>query len=103
MYEVERALLEGKPEVRIGDKVYAVDDRMSTFARMNRALGDAQTELSEFGIILEHGLSKEAAAEIEEMDLSFAAMHSVVLLVMAAMQGVGEEEARRRFRSNEEK
>ena len=103
MYEVEKVLLDAKPEVRVGDKVYLVDNRMSTFVKMNRELAEAKTELSEFDIILECGLGREAAGEIGTMDLSFAAMQRIVLLVMAAMQGVSEEEAMRRFRTNEEK
>ena len=102
LYEVDKVLLNTKPEVRIGDKVFVVDDRMSTFTKMNRALATAETELSEFDIVIAHGLSEGALAEIKQMDLSFAATHRVAMLVMAAMQGVSEEEAKRRFRSNEQ-
>jgi len=102
LYEVDRVLLESKPEIRIGDRVFAVDDRMSTFAKMNRALAEAKTELTEFDIVIGNGLSEEALAEIRGMDLSFAAMHRVVVLIMAAMQGVSEEEAKRRFQSNQQ-
>jgi lipoate-protein ligase B len=100
LYEVDRVLLDSKPEIRIGDRVFAVDDRMSTFVKMNGLLTEAKTELSEFDIIIGCGISAEALAAIKEMDLSFAAMHRVVVLIMAAMQGVSEEEARKRFQSN---
>jgi len=100
LYEVDKVLLDVKPEVRVGDKVFLVDDRMSTFAKMNRALAEATTELSEFDIVIAHGITDEGLAEIKQMDLSFAVMNRVALLVMAAMQGVSEEEAQRRFQSN---
>jgi len=100
MYEVDRVLLDVKPEIRVGDRVFAVDDRMSTFIKMNRVLAEAETQVVEFDVVISHGLSDEALMEIKAMELSFAATHRVAMLVMAAMQGISEDEARRRFQSN---
>lgn len=97
LYTLDKQAIEEKPELRIGDRVYKIDDRYSTFERINRELQSKESG-SEFEIIVGGALGTAALDEITALDLPFAAMQRVVTLIMAAIQGVDEEEAACRFR-----
>jgi hypothetical protein len=97
LYCLDGRLITEKPEIRVGDKIYTVDNRMSVFLKLSDALKDAGGRGGELRTALEHGLGESAAAEIMAMDLSVAAAQSVLRLTLAAMQGITEEEAERRF------
>ena len=99
LYAMDERLLTEKPEIRIGDRVYAVDNRMRTFEAMNGALNEPGGNGREFEIVLRHALGEKAYEEISDMDLSFPAMHRVVVLIMAAMQDITEEQAESRFQN----
>lgn len=97
LYTLDKQAIEDKPELRIGDKVYKIDDRYSTFERINREL-QSKDSGSEFEIIVGGALGGTALEEITALDLPFSAMQKTVTLIMAAIQGIDEEEAERRFR-----
>jgi hypothetical protein len=99
LYTVSKEMLAEKPEIRIGDKVYTVDDRMRTVEKMDGALRAAENKGKEFEMIIGCALGEGALAEIMAMDLSFSAMQRIVILVMAAMQDISEEAAEKRFRN----
>jgi hypothetical protein len=103
LYTVNKELLTEKPEIRVGDKVYTVDDRMRTFEKMNAALAAEENQGNEFEIIIGFALGDGAAAEITGMDLSFAAIQKIVILIMAAMQDISEDAAEKRFRNGAER
>ncbi len=92
MYTLDDKLLIGSPEVRIGDKVYPVDDRMSTVKKLDKI----NTEDSDAIIKLAFG---DKAKEIIGMDLPFAAYIQLVKIVVAAMTGEDAEEVDARFRA----
>jgi hypothetical protein len=102
LYTVNKELLIEKPEIRIGDTIFTVDDRMRTFEKMNEALVAAENQGKEFDIIIRFALGDDAAAEITKMDLSFAAMQKIIILIMAAMQDISEATAEKRFRNGAE-
>jgi len=99
MYAIDGDKLTARPEVRLGDKIYQIDNRLSTFERINRRLKeqDGKSE-SDFAIILCEALGEAAFTAICEMDLSYAVMQELVMIVLAAIQDLTVEEARCRFR-----
>ena len=97
LYAVDGALLDARPEIRLGDRVYAVDNRMSVFLQITKDLEARAADESELDIILRHALGAEAYAEIVAQDLPFAVMRRLVVLAMAAVQDIEEDEAERRF------
>ncbi len=95
MYSIDEKILLDKPEIRIGDKIFAVDNRLKTFEKINDELKASSGD--ELYIVLKNALGEKAFLEIEAMDLSFAVMYKIMVLIMAAMQDITEEEAERRF------
>ncbi len=88
MYTLDKKLLIGSPEIRIGEKVYPVDDRtknvkaiLKLFKNKNE---DEDIEGTEEALKLAFG---EKWKEIEAMDMPFVAYQRLVELVIAAMTG----------------
>ena len=97
MYVVDGEKLVKRPEVRIGDKVYQIDNRLSAYERINQRVKEGDG--GEFEIIIGEALGGESYAEIVEMDLPFGVMQDVVIIILAAIQDLTVEEARSRFRA----
>ena len=97
LYGIDSAALTEKPELRLGDKIYAVDNRMSVFVSITKELRERGADESELAIILRNALGAAAYEEIAARDLPFPIMRRLVVLAMAAVQGIGEDEAERRF------
>lgn len=91
MYTLDSKLLCGSPEIRIGEKIYAVDDRKNTVKKAMKLFNEKKndTEKDEFDYIDE--LFKlafgENAKEIIEMDISYSAYSKIAELVISAMTG----------------
>jgi len=96
LYTVDKDRLEKRPEIRIRDKVYVIDNRLSTFERMRRELDKANS--AEMGVVISHGIGHDAYVELMEMDLPFGVMEDIVIIILAAIQDLEVEEARKRFR-----
>ena len=96
IYSVDKEVLNRQPEIRIGDRIFKIDDRLSVFIRMNEELKNVE-EMGEFVVILRNALGKKAADEIMDMELSYKVMERIAILVLAAIQGIGEEDAMARF------
>ena len=100
MYLIEEARLNGRPELRIGDRIFSVNNRLSAFRKINSLLkSDADSGLGELEIVIGCALGQEACDEIFEMDLPYAVMEEIVVTILAAMQDLSVEDARRRFRN----
>jgi len=97
LYGIDNAALAEKPEIRLGDRIYKVDNRMSIFANITRELRERGEDESELSVILRNALGQAAYDEIAAQDLPFPIMRRLVVLAMAAVQGIGEDEAERRF------
>jgi|GEM_PF-1625975 len=97
LYTVDSAMLAARPEIRLGDRVFAVDNRMSVFLQITKELQERGTEESELDIILRNALGAAAYEEIAAQDLPFPVMRRLVVLAMAAVQDIEEDEAERRF------
>lgn len=102
MYTLDSKLLTGRPEIRIGEKVYAVDDRKKTVQKMIAIFEDVKSEKDEFAKLDE--ISKlafgEKYKEIEKMDLSFAAYRELCQLVLQAATGEEEKDSPETFRES---
>ena len=96
MFVIDEEKLTQRPEMRLGNYVYKIDNRLSVFERMNRRIKDGDG--SEFEVIIGGALGDATYKEILEMDLPFSVMQDIVIVILAAIQGIGEDEARARFR-----
>ena len=93
LYTLDNKLLVGSPEVRIGDKMYPVDDRTSTVKKMT-ALKEKDNSDEE---ILKLAFGNAAYSEIKAMDMPFKAHLQLIKIAVAAMTGEDEEEIDARF------
>ena len=96
-YQIPQADLVAVPEIRVGDRVYAVNNRMSAFTAISQGLAMRGEQESELDVILRIALGPAALDEIKAQDLPFPAMRRLVVLAMAAVQDISEAEAERRF------
>lgn len=86
MYTLDKKLLCGSPEIRIGEKVYPVDDRKNTVIKVTKLFNDSKGDVEKVDEALELAFD-EKFKEIDEMDLPFAAYQKLFELVIAAMTG----------------
>ena len=91
MYTLGGALLTGAPEVRIGDKVFHVDNRVSTVKKLDK-VGREDTDA-----IIKLAYGDKEGKEIIDMDMPFPAYLELVKLTIAAMTGEDAEEIDSRF------
>lgn len=95
MYTLDEKLLIGTPEVRIGDKIYPVDDRVKTVKRVIKLYESGEENVDTADKILEYAFSEKDYKEISEMNLSWSAYQKLVELVIAAMTGENPKEEER--------
>ena len=86
------------PQLKIGDKLYLVDDRKSTFEKIQKIQNDETIENSDI-VALELALGKEAVKElVEEADISVSGFQNLTLHVIAAITGEDFEELKKAAR-----
>lgn len=78
MYTLDKKLLVGSPEIRIGDKCYPVDDRTSTVRKAMKLFktGDKE-DLDNLDEIIKLAFGKNSK-EILDMDMPFSAYQKLV-------------------------
>lgn len=113
MYTLDDKLLCGSPEIRIGDKVFPIDDRQKTVKKALKIFNDEKKNKEtdgasgheEFEMVDE--LFKLAFgkryAEIEKMELSFAAYQELTTIIISAMTGEDEEDIKKKKEEKEKK
>lgn len=94
MYTLDEKLLIGTPEVRIGDKIYPVDDRVKTVKKVIKLYENNEQNVDTADKILEYAFSEKDYKEITAMNLSWNAYQKLVELVVSAMTGEDIEEER---------
>ena len=99
LYTLDGKLLTETPEIRIGEKVYAVDNRKKTFEQMNAIMNAKSSGPDSMGAVLELALGKKAVADINADALPFPAYQKLIELVMAAITGEEPDEVADRFQS----
>ena len=97
MYVVDGDKIGKRPEVRVADRVFEIDNRLSCYERINEGVKGG--ERGEFEVIIGEALGGEAYAEIIAMDLPYGVMNDLVIIILAAIQDLTVEEARNRFRT----
>ena len=97
MYVVDGEKIGKRPEMRIGDVIFSIDNRLSTFTRINERIKERDGG-GDFEIIIGEALGAAAYGRILEMDLAYGVMYDIVVIILAAIQDIGVEEARARFR-----
>lgn len=89
LYTLDHKLLTDTPEIRIGEKIYAVDNRQKTVKKIHEATkgisGDDYYPVIDS--VLELAVGVEAAREIDGMDMPYPAYQNLFELVMAAVTG----------------
>lgn len=101
VYEIPEQLLHSKPEIRIGDKIYKVDDRQKTVKKFSK-LGQNDSDDGDNEMI-KLALGEKAAKEIDEMNLPFPAQTELIILIGAAMTGEEPDAVRSRFQESTKK
>ena len=99
LYTLDHKLLVDTPELRIGEKIYAVDNRTKTVKKIQEASKEITGDDPYTGmeLVLELALGQKAASEIDEMDMPYPAYQKMFELVMAAVTGEEPEEVAARF------
>ncbi len=94
MYTLNRELMEPKAEIRVGETIYAVDDRTSTVKKVMALTRNTQQNTEQqVEDVLKLVLGEKAYADIEQMDLPFAAYLKLFEMTVDAITG-GKEENR---------
>lgn len=104
LYTLDHKLLTETPEIRVGEKIYPVDNRQKTVSAIQqRTTGfngdDFNAEIVE---VMGLALGKKAAEELDNMNLPFPAWQKLFSLVMAAVTGEEPEEIESRFHQPDE-
>lgn len=102
MYTLDNKLLTETPEIRIGDKVYPVDDRVNTVKEIQEISKNISDDLyGNISEVLILALGPKAAKEIEDMNMPYAAYQKMFELVMAAITGEDADVIAGRFQDKE--
>ena len=96
MYTFDKKLLCGSPEIRIGEKIYPIDDRKNTVKKVLKLFEDkngSDMDKSDEALKMAFG---DNYNEIEALDLSFRAYQELSEMVIAAMTGEEPEDFEKR-------
>ncbi|MBP3939493.1 MAG: hypothetical protein IK955_08785 [Clostridia bacterium] len=82
------------PQLKIGDKLYIVDDRKSTWDKIQALQSDDTVENKDEAILI-LALGEEAVKEICNESITFSGHTALTFFVMSAITGEDYEELRR--------
>lgn len=100
IYATDGKVVVEAPQIQIGDRLFTVDTRKSTYDKMQKEAEENRGKRAEENIILEHAFGKAAFKQIQEMDLPLNGYLNLITYVYAAMFDIEFEEARERFRKS---
>lgn len=99
LYTLDDKLLTETPEIRVGDKIYPVDNRQKTVLAIQRAGEAGEADPAEqMSAALKLALGEKAERELTERNLPYPAVQALFALVLAAVTGEEAETVERRFR-----
>lgn len=89
LYTLDHKLLTETPEIRIGEKIYAVDNRQKTVKKIQEVSKEVDKDDPYGGMdkVLELAMGAKAAQEIDDLNMPYPAYQKMVELVMAAVTG----------------
>lgn len=104
LYTLDHKLLVETPEIRIGEKIYAVDNRQKTVKKIQETSRAIKNDDPYEGIekVLAMALGAKAAKEIDELNMPYPAYQKMFELVMAAVTGEEPETIDERFQDGKE-
>ena len=92
MYTLDDKLLVGTPELRIGDKLYPIDNRVKTVKKIMKMYeDDKNNNVDGMDKVVELAYGKNSKAIIN-MDMSWEAYQELLSLTMKALTGEEQEE-----------
>lgn len=94
LYTLDGKLLTETPEVRIGEKIYPVDDRAKTVKRLMAVQKDMNENLDSIDEALKLALGEKAYKEIDPDNMHFQAVQELFAIVLSAMTGGDPRETR---------
>lgn len=100
LYTLEGNLLTETPEIRVGEKIYPVDNRQKTVKQLQAVIdGRESKENPMAGVtgVLSLAFGEKAAQEIEDMNIPYPAYQRLFELVVAAMTGEDPDATPTRF------
>ena len=98
IYTLDPDLLNGRSEIRIGDKLYPVDDRLATVEEITALQKKADGEDIKLMTDAVHlALGDKAFKALKMEAMPFAACQKLLSLIMAAITGQEPEEIEGRF------
>lgn len=103
LYTLDGKLLVETPEIRIGDKCYAVDNRKKTLDRITKLMQQDGTDMERMDEAMEQALGKAAVRELNVAEMPWPAYEKLFELVMAAMTGEEPEAVADRFQEEKNK
>ena len=103
--DISAKLTNERPVLKLAkDKIYEVDDRKNTILKFQQAVENEDvSDIKVIDNLIEMPLGKEAAEEINKMDLSMVGYQSIMIAIMAAIAGEEYEVAEKRFRNQAER
>lgn len=102
---ITNEILSGKnrPQLKIADKLYTVDDRQSTFDKIQKVQNEQISDSERTKKIFELALGTEAAKEIIGLDMPFENMEHLTFCLMGAITGEDPKKLRERAEKQIEK
>ena len=97
IYTTEGKVIIEAPQIQIGERLFAVDTRKSTYDKMQKEIEQNESGRSEEDIILEYAFGETAFKQIQDMDLPLNGFLNLITFVYAAMFDITFEEAQERF------
>ena len=100
LYTPPGKLLTESPEIRIGEKIYPVDNRQKTVAKLQETIANQENPndlMAGVANVLALALGEKAAQEVENMNMPYPAYQQLFELVIAAVTGEDPEEVGARF------
>lgn len=103
--DLSQKLDNSRPLIKVAEgKIYEVDNRKNTVLKLDQKIGAAgQGDIAAIEEIIAVLLGKEAAKEIEEMDLSINSYIQIIIAIMAAIADESFEVAEARFQREKER
>lgn len=103
LYTLDNKLLTETPEIRIGEKVYGLDNRQKTVTKVQKMMTDMNDDTQEETVkeVLSLAFGPKAGKEIDAMNMPYPAYQQLFVLVVAAMTGEDPETVAGSFRQPE--
>lgn len=108
LYTLDKKLLTETTEVRVGETIYAVDNRQKTVLKIQKVSEemtgtDVTPDMADAAMqeIMRLAVGPKAAKEIDDMNMPYPAYQKLFALLMAAVTGEDADEFDARFRQTQ--